>query len=106
MGTAAIQDQAYLRHIVLQTIALRDRFAGKLKSAGMVIPQSHTNFVLLPFADAEQATLADAALRHAGFVLRRLQGYELGHCLRATVASSVVMDTVADILIQHSACLR
>jgi len=100
MGAAAMCDQAYLQHVVSSTSAIRSRLQSTLTAASMPTPESHTNFVLVPFSDSNEAGQADTALKAAGFVVRGMGGYGLGHCLRITMASSDVMDEVAECLIQ------
>lgn len=98
MATAAMHDQAHMRSVVHRTAAIRERFTDRLRGAGLLVPQSHTNFVLIRYPDATMAERADHALRGAGFILRRMGGYGLPTCLRATIGSMDVMDAVADIL--------
>jgi histidinol-phosphate aminotransferase/N-methylhydantoinase B len=99
MATAAIRDQAHMRHVVARTREVRDAFAARLRDAGYAVPASHTNFVLIPFVDAADARAADAHLRAAGILMRGMAGYGLGHCLRATVADAGAMDRAAAILV-------
>ncbi|MEL7131467.1 MAG: histidinol-phosphate transaminase, partial [Pseudomonadota bacterium] len=51
MATAALADQTYMQTTVRQTAATRDRFANRLRAIGLHVPTSHTNFVLIRFAD-------------------------------------------------------
>ncbi|MEZ5778573.1 MAG: histidinol-phosphate transaminase [Paracoccaceae bacterium] len=99
MAAAAMRDQPHMREVVARTAAVRSTFAATLREAGYRIPDSHTNFVLIPFADADVARAADARLRDAGYLLRGMGGYGLSHCLRATIASAEVMGRAADILV-------
>ncbi len=94
MGTAAMLDQSYLRYVVDHTATIRDKFRDTL-ALSLATPESHTNFVLVPFADSNEASKADAALKDAGFVARGMGGYGLDHCLRVTMASAEAMQTVA-----------
>lgn len=94
MAVAAVSDQAHMRASVAAVAAIRDGFANALRAKGFACPESHTNFVLIPFADAATAAEANARLRAAGYLLRGMGGYGLGHCLRATVAEAAVMDAV------------
>lgn len=99
MAAAAIRDQAYMRRTVAATTDISLRFCGRLREAGYDIPASHTNFVLIPFANAPAARAADSTLRSGGFLLRGMGGYGLSHCLRATIAAAATMERVADILV-------
>ncbi|MBI1218159.1 MAG: aminotransferase class I/II-fold pyridoxal phosphate-dependent enzyme [Rhodobacteraceae bacterium] len=92
MAVAALNDQPYMRGVVTETAARRDRFAAGLRTLGLPVPESRTNFVLIPFADAETAALAGRALRAAGLMMRGMGGYGLAHCLRATIGPEAAMD--------------
>ncbi len=61
-------------------------------------PESHANFVLIPFADAATAGAADKALRAGGLLVRGMGGYGLPQCLRVTVGAAEAMRDVARIL--------
>jgi histidinol-phosphate aminotransferase len=98
MANAAMRDQAHMAQVVDQTAQIRDRFSSRLRQAGLHVPTSHTNFVLIRFPDAHAAKQADAALRKAGYILRAMGGYGLPECLRGTVGAADVMDAVAGIL--------
>lgn len=98
MAVAAVEDQDYMRGIVAATRDIRDRFAEGLRQAGYAVPVSHTNFVLIGFADADHASAADTALREAGIVMRPMRGYRLPQCLRATIGPQPVMDEALSIL--------
>lgn len=92
MAVAALGDQPYMRRVVTETATRRDRFATGLRTLGLPVPESRTNFVLIPFADAETAAAADGALRAAGLVMRGMAGYGLARCLRATIGPEPAMD--------------
>ena len=99
MAEAAMRDREHMQDIVARTSAIRDGFARRLSAAGYEVPESHTNFVLIPFASVETARVADTRLRAQGFLLRGMAGYGLAHCLRATVVAEDAMNRVADLLI-------
>ncbi len=98
MAEAAIRDQGHMAASVASVAAIRDGFTASLRASGYPCPESHTNFVLIPFPDAESARAADGRLRKAGYLLRGMGGYGLTHCLRATVAEAEVMSRVAEVL--------
>lgn len=100
MAVAAMQDQVYMRETCELTIQLRTAFVEKISRHGLICVDSHTNFVLLEFADAAQVRAVDHALRLSGYVARGMGGYGLGHCLRITIAQQEHMQKVADILIK------
>jgi len=100
MGISAILDQSYLKHVVDFTSKVRNEFRDKLAANDVHTPESHTNFVLVPFLDANRASDVNNRLKAAGFLTRGMGGYGLDHCLRITMASSDVMDAVSEQLIQ------
>ncbi len=98
MATAAMRDQAHMRETVNQTAAIRDRFAEGCRALGLSVPPSHTNFVLIRFADFETARKADQALRAEGLLMRGMDGYGLADCLRATICREAIMDRCMAVL--------
>ncbi|MEM9626620.1 MAG: histidinol-phosphate transaminase [Pseudomonadota bacterium] len=106
MAVGALYDQAYMKRIVANTADIRERFSARLTAGGYLISPSHTNFVLIPFAMARAASEANDLLRREGYMLRGLGGYDLPHCLRATIAEEEVMDAVADILIPYKGIIH
>ncbi|WP_170571848.1 pyridoxal phosphate-dependent aminotransferase [Ruegeria atlantica] len=97
-ATAAMHDQEHMRDVVTRTATIRDRFAQDCRDLGLSVPESHTNFVLIRFTDAEMARKADAALRAQGLLMRGMGGYGLSECLRATVCEKTVMDRCLAVL--------
>lgn len=95
---AALRDGAYMRETCAMTATLRDRFADRMRATGLIVPQSHTNFILLRFPSAEAAAWVDAALRAEGVFLRRQAGAGLPDCLRATVGVADDMDLAAGLI--------
>ncbi len=98
MATAAVQDQAHMQDTVAKTAAIRDRFANGCRALGLTVAPSHTNFVLIRFADVETAQKADKALRAQGLLMRGMGGYGLADCLRATICDDEVMDRCLTVL--------
>lgn len=98
MARAAVCDSAHMRRIVAETAAVREDFAARLRIAGYNPVPSHTNFVLLPFADRAAARRADRALRAEGLLLRGVAGYGLEACLRATIRDGACMARAAAVL--------
>ena len=78
--------------------ARRDRFAARMRRAGIGSPPSWTNFVLLEFPSAKAAAEADAKLRAEGIALRALQAYGLDRYLRATIGTEEDMTLTAEVL--------
>lgn len=98
MACAAIRDQNHMKDVVKRTADLRDRLRIELNRAGFECPESHTNFVLIPFADVHAAQRADQRLREVRLLLRGMAGYDLPHCLRATIGSPEAMKNLVDVL--------
>lgn len=97
-AAAAMADQAYMRETCALTADLRESFSEEVRRLALTVPPSHTNFVLMDFADADRANSAETVLRNRGILLRGMAGYGLPNCLRATIGSSETMDRVAAIL--------
>ena len=87
-----------MQQTVEATKERRDLFAERIRSLGLEVPVSETNFVLIRFANKNAAADAEAALREEGLLLRSMAGYGLADCLRATVGNSEDMDFAGDIL--------
>lgn len=85
---AAVQDHAYMRDTCALTADVRDAAITQLRAGGFNVPDSHTNFVLIPFNTPNDAANADAALQSHGIVLRAQSGAGLPHALRMTLAPS------------------
>lgn len=97
-AAAAMDDQAHMLTVRDETAARRDAFAEHARRLGLRVPASHTNFVLLRFADAAAAARADRSLRAEGVLLRGMAGYGLADCLRATIGGAAQMDLAAGAL--------
>ncbi|WP_298849183.1 histidinol-phosphate transaminase [uncultured Ruegeria sp.] len=98
-AAAAMRDQAHMRDVVKQTTVLRDGFARECRELGLIVPESHTNFVLIRFASTAAAKRADAALRAENLLMRGMGGYSLSDCLRATICAPATMNKARDVLI-------
>ncbi|MEP4293249.1 MAG: histidinol-phosphate transaminase, partial [Rhizobiaceae bacterium] len=98
MATAAIKDQDYMRETCRQTAVLRREMTDRIRTCGLNCRESHTNFVLVEFADETIAQSADQALRQQGLVARGMGGYGLSHCLRLTIAPQETMRLAASTL--------
>jgi histidinol-phosphate aminotransferase/N-methylhydantoinase B len=91
-----MRDQAYMRDVVEQTAAIRRAFTATLRGLDYDPPESHTNFVLVPFASVKAARAADTQLRAVGLMARGMGGYGLGHCLRFTMGPQAAMAHAAE----------
>lgn len=97
-ATAAMRDQVHMGKVRAEIAARRDGFAAACRSLGLFVPESHANFALLRFASAESAGDADRALRAGGVLMRRMDGYGLADCLRATIGTASDMQRALDCL--------
>ncbi|MEM6375927.1 MAG: aminotransferase class I/II-fold pyridoxal phosphate-dependent enzyme, partial [Pseudomonadota bacterium] len=91
-------DQTHMQSLVSRIADLRGTLQKALSQAGYKCPESHTNFVLIPFADLAAARRADRRLREAQIVLRNMSGYGLPKCLRATIGTPDAMARLASAL--------
>ena len=100
-GLAAIQDDEFVK----KSQNHNDRFlkwtTEKLRSLGLVVPDSFGNFVLVRFPNGENekddhksAENADAHLKSCGIIVRRLAGYGLPDALRITIGTEEEMMSV------------
>ncbi len=91
---AAVRDRAWVEHCQTENIRWRQWLAGELAVLGIPSDESHANFVLARFADAGEAAAADAALRAAGILVRRVANYGLPAGLRITVGDGPACERV------------
>ncbi|MBU2959063.1 histidinol-phosphate transaminase [Paracoccus sp. 1_MG-2023] len=95
---AAIRDTAFTAHCADLNDRMRDRMRQSLVQMGIACDESFANFVLARFADPAEAEAADAALRDAGILVRRVGGYGLPDALRITVGDEDGVTRVLDVL--------
>ena len=86
VAEAAINDQDYVKRCKEENNATRDWFISSLRKLGLACDNSFTNFVLPRFKNQSQAELCDKYLQSKGFIVRRVDGYNLPESLRITVA--------------------
>ena len=98
MAAAAMLDQAYMQETCQITARLRDQFIDHARSLGIIVQDSHTNFVLLELNDEKEADELDQFLRDKGILMRAMRGYGLGHCLRATIINQTDLEFVMEAL--------
>ncbi len=83
---ASLGDPRHLVEGVRRNEAERERLADALRSRGLFVFPSQTNFLLVRFG--EGASRIDDAMRERGIVLRPMGGYGLPDCLRITVGTA------------------
>jgi histidinol-phosphate aminotransferase len=97
-AAAAIADRAHIETARQANADLRTRFIAALGGLGLSPCESHTNFVLVPFASGEQARAASDFLKSRGILVRQMHPYGLEQCLRITLGTKMEMDAVLDAL--------
>ncbi len=88
---AALGDDEHLQWVIARNAEQREALAAALRSQGLQVFPSQTNFLLTQFAqpgDEVRVARIEAALCEVGVVLRPMVGYGLGHCLRITVGTA------------------
>jgi histidinol-phosphate aminotransferase len=94
VAAAAIADRAHIATTRDANTKLRDAFIDELRRSGLAPCDSHANFVLLPFASAEQAMSARIFLKDRGILIRPMTAYGLDQCLRITLGTDDEMQAV------------
>ncbi|MGA1209971.1 MAG: histidinol-phosphate transaminase [Gemmobacter sp.] len=82
---AAMRDTAHRAFCKAENARLRGWLAARLAACGVPSAPSQGNFILARLADAAEAEAADAHLRAAGIIVRRVAGYGLPEALRITI---------------------
>lgn len=84
-GEAAVKDTAFTARCASENAKWRDWMRNAFVQMGIGCDESYANFLLARFSSAEEAEAADAALRDAGIIVRRVAGYGFPAALRITV---------------------
>lgn len=84
-GEAAVKDTEFTASCAAENARWRDWMRNAFVQMGIGCDESFTNFLLARFASPEEAGAADAALRDAGIIVRRVTGYGFPAALRITV---------------------
>lgn len=95
---AAVRDREFAAHCIAENARLRAFLRDALVQMGIGCDESHANFVLARFADADEAGRADAALRAEGILVRKVAGYKLPQALRITVGDETACRRIVDVL--------
>lgn len=93
---AAIRDRAFAEHYRSENARLRIWLARALVEMGIPSDESHANYILARFADAEEANACENALRRDGILVRKVGGYGLPNCLRITIGTEADCARVRD----------
>jgi histidinol-phosphate aminotransferase len=103
-GVAAIGDQKFIETAIAHNEKWLALLTEQLQALGLKVTPSVGNFLLIHFASdgKKTAPMADAYLNEHGIILRRMEAYDLPHCLRMTIgdeeANRNVVSVLADFL--------
>lgn len=95
---AAVRDVEFTTRCREENARWRSWLTDALRQMGVGCDESHANFVLARFADAEEAGAADAALKADGIIVRRVTGYGLPEGLRITVGDEAACRRIIAVL--------
>ena len=98
VAEAAINDQDYVKRCKEENNTNRDWLIKSLRELGLACDNSFTNFVLPRFNDQSQAELCDKYLKSRGFIVRRVDGYNLPEALRITVGDQNTSERVVSLI--------
>ena len=98
VAEAAIEDQDYVEKCKQENNTTRDWLIEKLRKLGLACDNSFTNFVLPRFKNQSQAELCDKYLQSKGFIVRRVDGYNLPDALRITVGDRSTCESLVNII--------
>jgi len=98
VAEAAIYDQDYVIKCKEKNNITRDWLIKSLRELGLACDNSFTNFVLPRFKDQSQAELCDKYLQSRGFIVRRVDGYNLPEALRITVGDQTTSERVVNLI--------
>jgi histidinol-phosphate aminotransferase len=86
-GIAALADKEFLhRSLELNARGLR-LLTDALAELGLTVVPSEANFVMVVFADADQAARVDEDLLAQGVIVRPLKAFGLPHCIRISTGT-------------------
>ena len=93
---AAMHDQTHLEKVIDEIIELRESFREKMQKLALQVLPSDGNFVLVRFANADQAKTVYDGLLEVGIIVRPMGSYELPDCLRVTIGTREEMEILQD----------
>ena len=86
-GLAALDDQAHIENSRAHNTQWRDWLVQQIGGLGIGVRTTQANFILLQFADAQEAAQAEAVLCANGVIPRALIAYGLPHMLRLSIGT-------------------
>jgi histidinol-phosphate aminotransferase len=84
---AALADDGHLANVLAFNERERARMADALRTLGLRVWPSRTNFLLVGFGGEDRASRIESSLCEQGIIVRPMRGYGLGHCLRISVGT-------------------
>lgn len=93
---ASLKDHKYMRHSQSFNRQWRQWLRRRLEASGVKCDDSSANFLLARFDDSETALDCDQWLRKDGILVRRMESYQLPHCLRISIGSETANRAVTD----------
>ena len=88
----------WARVLKLENNATRDWLIERFRKLGLACDDSFTNFVLPRFKNQSQAELCDKYLQSRGFIVRRVDGYNLPEALRITIGDRNTCEGLASVI--------
>ncbi len=95
-AAAAAADFEHIERCRTHNAEWRAWLRRRLIDAGVGVDESFANFVMARFASADAARACDSWLRRDGIIVRRLEAYELPHCLRITIGGEAACVAAAE----------
>ena len=96
----AMQQQDRVLFLREENRRIREKFSRELEALGFKVIPSNTNFILIHFANAEQAAAVDQDLRNTGIFVRPMLAYGLPEYLRITIGNEAEMNRVSEAMSQ------
>ena len=99
-AVAALDDDAFVAKAKAHNTRWRRWTMETLQQLGLIVPDSHCNFVVVRFpgTNGHDANAADAYLKTKGIIVRKMAGYGLPDALRITIGTEEEMRLVVDTL--------
>lgn len=93
-AVASLADTAFIEKSFQDNLKNRSYTEERLKSFGLTVYPSQTNFLLVSFGTAENADACSEYLKTNNILVRALAAYGLPDCLRITIGTQSEMETV------------
>lgn len=99
-GIAALKDTAHVEASLKYNSTYLSWITEQLQSIGLKVHPSVTNFVLVefPLDPKKNAEQADNYLKSNGIMVRSLERYALGHCLRISIGKKEELEKLVQVL--------